>query len=43
MKARIAQAGEKAASSPGCAFSFFLGPRKRKFIFKNSDFGGVQI
>jgi len=43
MKAPIAQAGEEAASPPGCAFSFFWGLKTVKCIKKNSDFGGVQI
>jgi hypothetical protein len=41
MKAPIAQADEEAASSPGCAFFSFLGPRNRKMHLNNSDFGWV--
>jgi hypothetical protein len=43
MKAPIAQAGEKAASSPGCAVILFWGLEVVKCISKNSDFGWVQI
>jgi hypothetical protein len=44
MKAPNAQAGEEAASSPGCfIFYFFWGLETVKCILKNSDFGGVQI
>jgi hypothetical protein len=44
MKALIAQASGEVASSPGCAFIFFLGSRNRKIHSKkNSDFGWVQI
>jgi hypothetical protein len=32
MKARIAQAGEEAASPPGCALIFFWGLETVKFI-----------
>jgi hypothetical protein len=39
MKAPIAQAGGEAASQPGCAFLFFLGPRNRKIMhFKKLGF-----
>jgi hypothetical protein len=34
MKAPIAQAGEEAASPPGCAFLFFWGLEIVKCIFK---------
>jgi hypothetical protein len=40
MKAPIAQA---AASPPGSAFIYFLGPRKLIMNLKNSDFGWVKI
>ena len=38
MKAPIAQAGLEAASPPGCALIFFLGPRNRKMHLKKLGF-----
>jgi hypothetical protein len=43
MKAPIAQAGEEAAYSPGCAYIFSWGLEIVKILKKNSDFGWVQI
>jgi hypothetical protein len=42
MKVPIAQAGEEAASSPGCAFIFYWGLETVKCILK-TDFGGGLI
>jgi hypothetical protein len=38
MKAPIAQAGGEAASPPGFAFIFFLGPRNRKMHLQKLGF-----
>jgi hypothetical protein len=38
MKAPIAQAVEEAASPPGCAFIFFLGPTNRKIHLNDLGF-----
>jgi hypothetical protein len=40
MKAPIAQAGEEAASSPGCAFFFILGHEIVNALSKNRILAG---